>query len=721
MFLRTSSIALLSLFLAIGCGDDSAPPDMDGGIDFDGGPDGPVPFGIDVSVTPARAEYRTGTAIRTVAQVFGADEMPIEGVGVTWTVEPPEAVIAMDDQVYQLVGEGYVKFTGCTERPGPPTAEEPAGTILCDSARILVDAGSPVLEVTSPEPGAELGATEETMIVVEGSATDTRPVNVFVNGEMVELDELGQFRAEVRPLFGVNHIEVVASDGVTPDTKVEMDVLWADAYLPATDGTNPRVTLDEGILMQLGQRFFDDEVPLDTSADPVMTRDLADVFQLVLENVDFNEFLPDPLVDNRPTLFLRVTDARPSLVEVHMDLVEDGAELFIRMGAVDLDTEGALEFEGSMLNLSGGLTAGISAFAHLRLSKDGVDGPIESEIDRLDVAIESLTGRFTEPEANAILRLAEGILRTTFETQLADAFGDSLLDAIPAILSDALGSLDSALAGQTIPITTDLFPPVTIELDGRLAGLETTYRRWLRAPLQMSVGTTSEITYPDSRGAATLLASSDPLFRTSTGQIGVKLGVLNGLLHTLWNSGLLEIDAGAILPEDLAGIIMDAQLTGKLPPVMRPPQGSETTDMVLALGQAELYLTALGATTRYGITIEAGVDVAVVDGAVTLDVAEEPFVRAWIIASTDARPPIDGDALESILIAELWPPLRDAVSSGLSLSLPSLSVGDLTGLAPALAGFELELEMGERLDVREDSLVLDIQILGTLPPTMSME
>lgn len=715
-------LLLLSLVAALGfgCGDDDTmPPEMDAGPGMDGGPMGPTPYGIDVSVAPPRAEYRLNTSIRVQAVVTGEDELPLEGAGVLWSVEPADAVVEMGDGVYQLRAEGYVRFTGCTETPGPATPEAPDGVVLCDSARILVDAGSPMLVVNSPEPGAELGGGEEETIVVTGSATDTRDVNVYVNGEQVEVDEMGMFRAEVAPLFGVNHLEVVASDGVTPDTKIELDVLWADEYLSADDGANPRVQLDEGILMQLGQRFFDDEMPLDTSADPVVTRDLADVFQLLLDNVDFNSFLPDPLVDNRPTLFLRVTDARPSGLEVSIDVVDDGADLFIRMGAVELDTEGSLSLEGEMVDLGGGLTASLSAYAHMRLAKDGIDGPVEAEIDRLDVAIESMTGRFTNPEANAVFRLAEGILRRTFEMQLSDAFGDSLLDTIPAVLADALSGLDDALAGQTIEIDTGLFPPVTLELDGRLAGLETTYRRHLRAPLQMSVGTTGDIEYPDSRGVASLARNADPLFRSSQAQLGVKVGVLNGLLHALWNTGMLDIDAGAILPEDLSGLVSDAQLTGKLPPVMRPPRGSETNDLVLSLGQAELYLTALDETTRYGISIDAGVDVLIVEGAVTLQVAEEPEVHAWVIATTaEGRPPIDADALESLLVRELWPPLRDAVSGGLSLDLPALSLGDLGGIAPALADFELSLEMGERLDVREDTMVIDIAILGQTPMMM---
>lgn len=702
---------LLTALLAFGlaCGDDDGMMDMDGGVDAAPRPPGTPPYGIEVRVSPPRDSYRTDQTIRMVAEVSDIDGVLIEGAEVTWSVEPASAATDMGGGVFTLVEEGFVELTGCTVAAGPE------GEPLCDFARILVDSGAPNLEVTSPTPGQELGGDGSTTIEVTGSVADTRDVQVFVNGELATVDDMGVFTHAITPLFGANHIEVVASDGVTEGSRVEMDVLWADSYVPATNGDRPEVALPEGLVLQLGQSFFDDGSPLDTTADPIRTEDLADVFELVLSNVDFRSFLPDPLVDSAPTLLLRVTEVRTSDVDVQVEVVEGGVELFVRIGALQADTMGSLQFEGTMLDLGGGIDASLSAFAHVDVSKAGPDAPVEASVSDLRVAIEDIEGRFTAPEANAILRLAEGLLRSTLETQLEAAFSDSLLDTIPAVLTDALGSLDTALRGQSIAIDTELFPAVTLTLDGRLADLQTTYRRHLRAPLQLTVGTDQTARYPDSRGAANLVAATDPLFATSPVQLGVKVALLNGLLHALWNSGLLEIDASGLLPEELAGAIMSARLSGRMPPVIRPARGAETDDLVLVVGQAELTLEALGATTVFGITIEAGTSVDVVDGAIALSLAEEPFVRVWIIESTEARPPIDDDTLATILRTELWPQLRSAVTGGLNLELPSLDVGDLTGLAPALAGFGLNLELTQPLDVREDSLVLDVLLVGSLP------
>ncbi|HJL28111.1 MAG TPA: hypothetical protein RMG45_06000 [Polyangiaceae bacterium LLY-WYZ-15_(1-7)] len=715
---RLLLLPALALALLGACGDDDGMGLPDAGPRLDGGPDGPVPFGIEVTVAPARSAYRIGQSVRLEVEVIDIDEEIIEGAEVVFSVED-DAAADMGEGVFELTTEGRIQFNACTVRAGP-SGEEP----LCDFAQIFVDAGAPNLEVTSPTPGAELGGGEATAIVVEGSVADTETsagtLRVFVNGSTVELDEMGAFRTELPALFGINHIEVVASDGVTEDARVEMDVLWAEDYRPAMDseGTRPEVTFGEGITLQLGQRFFDDGEPLDTMADPVRTEDLADIFELVLQNVDFRGFLPDPVIDNAPTLFLRITEVRTSDIDVVVDVVEGGAELFLRIGTLDADTVGNLEFEGTMLDLGGGLTASLSAFARLDVSKAGPEAPVEASVEELTIAIEDVEGRFRSAEANAILQLAEGLLRSTLEDQLRDAFGDSLLDAIPAVLADAIGSLDTALQDQTIPLETELFPPVTIQLDGRVASIDTRYRRWMRTPLQMTVSTDATPAWPESRGAADLVGVTDPLFETTPVQLGMKVALLNGLLHTLWNSGLLEIDATAILPEDLAGLVMGADLSGKLPPVIRPARGAETTDLVLALGQAELQLNALGADTRFGVTIEAGVTLDIVDGAIVLNVDEEPFIRTWIIESTEARPPINEEGLEGILRDQLWPELRGAVMDGLSLELPALEVGDLTGIAPELDGFALSFELARPLDVREDSAVADLAIVGTVPAGM---
>ncbi len=197
--------------------------------------------------------------------------------------------------------------------------------------------------------------------------------------------------------------------------------------------------------------------------------------------------------------------------------------------------------------------------------------------------------------------------------------------------------------------------------------------------------------------------------------MGVRLLVINGLLHTLWNSGLLEIDATGLLPESIAGAVEEAVISGKMAPIVRPARGAETNDLVMSIGQMELKLQVLEDITTFGVTIEAGADLNVADGAVALELAETPIIRTWIIESNTPTPLIDDDALKTLLEGDLWTQIRESVTGGIMFELPSLDVGDLSALAPGLSGFALSIDMNDRLDVREDSAVLDLAIVGSLP------
>jgi len=688
------------------CGDD-------GGGSADMGPlDGMVapttPAGIEVAVMPGRTYYRTEQAVRVAATVIDIDENIIEDAEVTITAEPASAAASSGDGNFVLNEEGFVTFDACTVIDGV------GGEPLCDSVRVLVDDGAPSLEVTSPTPGQELGGDGATMIEVTGSVADSRTPTVFINGVPAEVDEMGMFAGSVAPLFGVNHLEIVASDEVTDQTRIQMDVMWADRYNAPDEGENPSVTLPEGITLQLGQAFFDDGAPLDLEAEPLTTRDLAGIFELVLANLDFMSFLPSPLIDSS-ALQLNVTSVDVSDVTVEVDVVDGGVELFVRFGSMVANTSGNLDFEGSMLSLDGSVGITASAFAAMSVSKDDLGSPIVAEVDSLDVAIEDIRGNFTDDQANAILALAESFFRTTLEDELRAGFNDSLVEALPDILGGALEGLDTALRDQTLPLETDIFPALTISLDARLARIETAQRRWLRAPLRFQLGTDAAIVHPETRGAVDLVAAADPLFDGIPVQMGVRLLVLNGLLHTLWNSGLLEIDATGLLPESIAGAVEEAVISGKMAPIVRPARGAETNDMIMSIGQMELKLQVLEDITTFGVTIEAGADLNVADGAVSLALAETPIVRTWIIESNTPTPLIDDEALKTLLEGDLWSQIRESVTGGIMFELPSLDVGDLSSLAPGLSGFALSIDMNDRLDVREDSAVLDLAIIGSLP------
>jgi len=531
-----------------------------------------------------------------------------------------------------------------------------------------------------------------------------------------EVDAMGRFEGTVEGFFGTNHLVVTASDGLTDVSEVQMDVLWAPAYTPALspDGT-PLLSLDDGLALWLGQGFFDDGTGIDVRARPATTNDLADVLALVVGSLDPNGFIPDPVIDSGPSFNLRVTNASIGDPTVEIDVTDDGAELFVRLGAISADTSGALMVEDTSLPLTGRVSGSAVAFAPLRIRKTGPDAELEVEMGELVVGLESVQGDFVSPETTAVFRLAEGLFRTTLEDALVDALQETLAATVPDVLREALGAIDTALAEQSIELDSDPFPPVRIEIDGRIAELRSTFRRDLTATLRTDVGTTTMSAFPESRGVPRVTElPALPFVNQGSMQLGVRLALLNGLLHSLWASGLLDVDATSILPEGVSGLVSEARLVGRMQPVLRPPRPEEEDALVLTVGQLELELLFMGETVRFGMSLDAGVDISLADNQLSVDVSEEPRLRIWVLQPPSNPRLLTADTVETLLL-DLWPNLRESVVGGLSFELPIPALGDLGGLAPGVAELTLSLDRVDALRFRRGVLVMEAELTGTLP------
>lgn len=671
---------------------------------------GPSPSAIEARIAPARIWYHTGQDVLLTGVVTGVTGEPLDDVSVRWTAVGAALQGAAEADArkarFTLTAPGTTTFTGCVENgANPPT--------LCDSITVRVDDGMPSLELESPAAGAEL--SDPAGIVVRGSVADQGPVRIYVNGLPTEPDEMGGFEVTVPAHFGVNHLVVEASDGLTEPSRLEMDVLWAPAYAPAlADDGRPELTLQDGLALRLGQRFFDDGAPLDPTP-PIVTADLADLLELVVTHADVSGLLPDPVVDSPPTFTLRVRSVTLGAPHAELELVNGGAELFLRIADVQAETEGALMIEGTSLPLEGTITASAVAHAELTVRKEREDAEIEVTLGALRVGIESLDGAFDSEETTAVFRLAEGLLRTTLETTLVDAVRETVESSVPAVLRDALHAVDGALAEQQLALDSAPFPPVTIQLDGRMASLATLHRREMLATLRTTIGTDVESLHPESRGVAQLTgaAMAPEFFRHGALALGVRLELLNGLLHALYGSGLLEVDVTPLLPDAVTGLISEARLSGRIAPLLRPTRGEEVDDLTLSVGQLELEVRYMGEPTRFAVSLDAGVRIDVTDNRIAVAIAETPRIHVWTMAASNPRG-LTADTVKTVLNT-LWPDLRAQIADGLAFELPLPALGDLGGLAPELAGLTLELEPTERVRVRGGVLMLDARLLGRLP------
>ncbi|MBA2665146.1 MAG: Ig-like domain-containing protein [Bradymonadaceae bacterium] len=672
----------------------------------------PLPTGpayLTLSADPLKAVYAPDAEITPKAEVFDAQGVRLNGAEVSWSFEPAASIEAVDGGRLKLIAEGLVLVRACTNSA--------AGSAICATKTLVVDAGPPQLTIHAPKPGDELSSRR---IEVRGTAIDSRDdVYVYVNGQAVAVDTDGSFSANVEPHFGINHLEIVATDGLHALSRTaRLDVLWApEFYATQEDSTRSAVRFEDGIALKLGQNFFDNkQPPLVISELQIVTEDLADILYLLLRYIDLNEQIPDPVVDTT-ALLLRVTDTSIEDPQVEIDMTDEGLELFIRVPELVATTAGHLQLGDALLDLSGSIVARMSIRANILVSKPSANEPFVVELESFELAIETAEARFQSDAANAIFELAQSALRAQIEAILLDTVNTSFVELLPDLLRDIFNSLETALIGQSFPIDLGAGDAVTLLFDGRINRFEIRHKEAIEATIRTDVAVEGAPLFAHSRGVALSVPYSNdlPFFFTSRIQVGLRLGLINGIFHTLWNGGLLELDVKSFLPDNLKNIVSAGHISSKLPPVIAPPTRGEPFDLLLSLGQLEMTLEHANQQDTYGANISVGAQVVITGGAIAIQIADKPEIRVWLISTTGNAPRIPTETLHSLILNQLWPQIKLSLGEGLSFGLPVPDLSMLDQYAPALSNLELDLRMTQPLSIRDEFIVLDAGFEGLLP------
>jgi|GEM_PF-1316299 len=736
-------IGLTSQVACAGCRDEpTGPPkntpivvDMNGGngdmnnndnADMgDPDPDLPAPSWagyVVIEVDPLDPLYQTGDEVQLTATLFDTDEEAVEGAAFDWKVEPAGAAELGEDNTWTIASQGEIVFEACS------MMLDFDGASVCDRQRIIVDDAPPNLEITSPQPGEEIDGSIQQKIVVSGVATDENgELALFINGQPADMDKDGNFSVEFTPEFGINHIEVVASDGLNrSDTVKELDVLWAPAWEPGIQQEMISGTeFEDGLLLHLGRRFFDDGRPPITNMEGAsFTEDLADILTLLIRYIDLTSLIPNPVVDS-DDLSLSISNFSLGRPTIEIDVTEDGIALYLSADNLTIDTVGQLTISDKVLDLTGTISAGIGILAAISIEKDGIGQPFIVDVTELEVAIERADSNFVDPEADAIFELAQSALRLQIETVLVDALESSFIDTIPTLLSDALNGIEMSLSGQSFPLEPGFVDPIDVTFSGRIEELEKNPRQSIEMRLRTSL-VASTMTKNPSLGTPMMQpfeSGAIPLLQTSRIQIALRLALINGLLHGLWDAGLLDIDATDLLPEDLTSLVEEATVHATLPPVAVPPTKGEPYDLFLQIGQLELSLKSplTGQTVIYGVNLSAGVNVGVMNNELAVTIAEEPLVKIWVIETDDGKAArLKPSQLEGLFRNQLWPELTGALGEGLGLPLPALEIPELGTYAPELTDFTLSFDQAGPIVVRDGFVIVESRLRGTLPAPMMM-
>ncbi|MFB6262067.1 MAG: hypothetical protein ABEL76_00390 [Bradymonadaceae bacterium] len=399
-----------------------------------------------------------------------------------------------------------------------------------------------------------------------------------------------------------------------------------------------------------------------------------------------------------------------------VDVTDDGLQVYIRLPDIVINTDGRAKFQTETIQLTGSIRARMSAVASMRVEKSGSDASVDASVGRVEVSIDALEPGFGSKRANALFELADGIVRNELETRLKEAVRKEFVGTLPTLITEAFSSLQSTLDGRTFSFDSKIAGERKIQVDGSIATLTSARRRSLRSKLKAELATFGDVAHPNSPGVPLTSdepRSDAPLFARGRLQVGVRLALLNGLLNELWTAGLLELDLSK--SDAVPAAVQNAQLSGKLPPVLRPSRRAEPGDLTLEVGHIVLETKLLEQTDTYGVSIRAGLDVGLADGKLEMAIAGEPKLTTWVIATTGE----DGalftpDKLRSLIRSQVLSQLKTAIDKGLSINLPAPDVSGLSSIAPTLSGLKLSFDPERPPALREGWLLFDTRLTGKL-------
>jgi hypothetical protein len=584
-----------------------------------------------------------------------------------------------------------------------------------------------VVAITSPSPGAELVTGNRATIAVTGTVATTTPargaLEAWVNGTRVAVKS-GAFTAEVAAEPGINHIKVEGGDGLVPLVSQELDVTWAAGYLSPVAGQTG-FKLPAALELQLGQRFLDARLlgtALDRSTSPVVARDLASALELILWNVNLAGLLPPGGIQvgqGGASIDIAIPSVAPSNIVVDARIV-DGPQpaiaLNIDLLGVVLGMTGNVTLAGRTLRVDGGLTADLHAAARLTLGT-AADGSIAVAVTGATATVGALTPGFVGangPELDALITVGSSDFRALIESLLGQLI-PTFTDQLPPLLQSLLGTADQLLSNLSFTLDPGLGSPVTLQLGGHLGGLDvaagaTSGHVTVREDL--TVGTSGAPIHPGSLGAPRLDTSgAAPVLDTSGLHLGIRLDFLNGLLHALWNAGLLE--------GTLTSAGLEAHVSAKLPPLVRPTPASsackidgERCDVQLQLGQVQIDLPSFAQS--FVISAAAGARIKITGNTVSLAIQMTPDLRVWEISATPDGT-LTPDVVSKLISGIVWPQLFGALGENLTFQLPLPDLASLSDLAPALASAQLSLQAGPRPTVTPSQLVLGADLVLAIP------
>lgn len=661
------------------------------------------PSSLSMTPVPSKSVYRTGEVVRFSTIVNDDFGNQVREARIDYSVSPSATSFGRGRWEFNDDGEYTVTATVTS-----PTKD---GMNLSESATIVVSGSGPDIECRDPSNGEMVDDRPGTSVTFRGSVDDSNGVDsLTVNGQTVSAQSNGNFSTSISTDFGINFVDIRATDDLGSTSSRTC------AFLLADDWSDEDGYLTDAVALSLEQDALDDGFHYALNS-------VADLFDRILNSnqleVDLdNRLWRDTDGDGENDYWLKDSCDADTLFgcahhskvkyirdpksgppgsgitstnnSVSLDWVSGGIDISTTLNDVGI----RLEVDSSSCNTKGWMRVSeidIDLTTDVSLSNGQLSASLRGSPSVTSGTVNPDFGGACGTLADYLQGILQDILQDTVESEVEKAIENN----VPPLLDDLVSSLDVTSISRSFSIDEfDGSGSVDLNFNARMSSLDIDSSRAL-------IGAGTKFTPAFTRNATPSKGLPMPPGRihrdpytSRDAAAAIHVGVLNHVLYALWRGGLFaaDVDLSTLVGSAPSGA--SAKLTTNLPPVATVESGG---DVVVKLGGANIQLeypdifdqpvqVDVGAIVRTGASLNSG------------DSLDFDNVRVDQLYFSPRGVSIDANSrstIESFLQSLVQGVVDRAVNKGLrSFPIPSFEITPTMGQYDLPTGDELGLIRG---------------------------
>lgn len=535
-----------------------------------------LPARMDLTADPAKPYYKREETILLERKIFDKYDNEIKSANVKVDVTPdgqeidksgyPDSVAFKEDGIYKT----KVSIDGKTEGDKPVEQE----------LTLRVDGSGPDIVVTSPKR-AEMRTGSKT-IAITGKVTDkvSDVTSLKVNGKTITVNAQGEFSTTMTAQWGLNLINVEATDKAGNTGYRAQSYLWSDKYHKYT---SPRQA--KAMVARLNKNAIDD-------GNRSTLNDLASILEKVINALDIDSYVPTTLVSGKykiPPFGPKVSYSVKKTGKITMGRRQirltpqtGGVKIWLRVEKVNAPLKGSA---AGFLNKSVTVVGDVEMNGELTMGYSN---------GKATVVVKSISANVDKIKVNAfsgLFSFLNGLVTSALRGSIRKGLENAVKSALPGPAADFLNgfklnqsfNLPGALNNTTLTLDSGL-DTVAFDSAGGILGLAG------RITAQKGI--------TDGKLGTPIRTNKQPTWSTTAYDFGVSFShnFLNELFTRAWYAGALSVDMSdkikvngtSKLPIDPKGAKI--KLTALLPPLVHPGTNGRPVD--LAVGDLLVEITA---------------------------------------------------------------------------------------------------------------------------------